>query len=186
MSDDGITVRSGESGGIGWLEHRVAVAAPPDAVWQAYTTGEGLRGWAAPFVTADFRLDGPMESGYALDARPGDPDNILDRFIAFLPGRMLAFRTETMPANAPMDGALWLTMHQVVELVVRPGGGTEICQTVVGFRDGDGYRAIRDYMTVGNRWVLRLLRKYLEEGSVDWPAEMAAMASTGGTKEGGT
>ncbi len=181
--DDGVTVRSGATGGIGWLEHRIVVPAGPEAVWKAYTTSEGLEGWAAPFVAADFRLDGPMEAGYRADARPGDPDNILDRFIAFVPGRMLAFSAERMPSSAPMDGALWKTMHQVVELA-RVAGGTEVRQTIVGFGEGPGYERIRTFMTAGNRWALTMLRQFCERGPVGWPAALKAMNMTANKGEG--
>ncbi len=174
---EGVSVAHAEFGGVGTMEHRVVVAADRAAVWRAYTTSDGLMGWAAPFVDADFRLDGAMESHYAPDARKGDGRNGIARFIAFVPGRMLAFRSERLPAGAPMDGGLWLGMHQVVELATLADGRTEVRQTVVGFGEGEGHRRIREFMGAGNAWVLGKLKEYVEGSPVDWPAEMAPRAA---------
>ena len=43
------------------IEREVVVAAPVEAVWQAWTTPEGIKGFFAPEANVQLRVDGPFE-----------------------------------------------------------------------------------------------------------------------------
>jgi hypothetical protein len=70
----------------------VSVAAPPQAVWEAISTVEGWKSWAVPVAWAD---GDTFETSYNPAARPGDPMNIKNQFVASVPGRRLTFHGQS-------------------------------------------------------------------------------------------
>jgi hypothetical protein len=87
------------------LQHQVDVDAAPAAVWRAFTTSEGLRGFAAPVAAIDFRIGGHWEASYNPAGHLGDPGNILNEVVAYLPGRMLTIRIARTPPRVSSSGA---------------------------------------------------------------------------------
>ena len=70
------------------------VDAPVDAVWAAYTTAEGWRGWAAPAAQVDLRPGGTIRTHYGPDAKIGDPGTIVLHIVNYVPQRILTLRAE--------------------------------------------------------------------------------------------
>lgn len=152
------------------LQHSIVVDAEGARVWNAWATGEGQRRWAAPFAHVELAVDGTMEAGFRPDARPGDPGNIRDRILAYLPGRMLAWQTCEVPPGAPFDPALWRQTHQVAEFAEAGPGRTRVTQSIVGIGDGPGWEAVVSFALGVNDWSLRNLKRSLEDGPIDWAA----------------
>ena len=73
------------------LELSCEVPAGAARVWDAWTSAEGFTAWAAPFAHVDFRVGGAIESSYDPKAKPGDPGNIRNEFLALVPERLAAF-----------------------------------------------------------------------------------------------
>lgn len=170
MADGPVRFRDYEAAGVRVLEHSVFVTAPVERVWRAYTTSEGLMDWAAPFAVADFDA-GTLESGWTIESHAGDPANMFDRYVAFIPQRMVAWRTERLPPGAPFDVSLWMQLHQVAEFAQRDGG-TDVTQSLVGVGRGGGWDALAQARIAGNDWALRMLRKAMASGPLDWRAEL--------------
>src|SRR5580698_9408871 len=61
------------------------VSATLAKVWEAFTTDKGFSGWAVPVTHITLGNDGVMESAYKLDGRIGDPDNIRNQIVAYVP-----------------------------------------------------------------------------------------------------
>jgi hypothetical protein len=112
-----------------------------------------------------------MEAGFSAQSRPGDPGNIRDRILAYLPGRMLAWQTTEVPAGAPFDGALWRQTHQIVEFTEEAPGRTRVTQSMVGIGEGPGWEAVIAFARGVNDWGLRNLKQSLEQGPIDWAAQ---------------
>src|SRR5690349_5860849 len=68
------------------------VDAPIAAVWNAWTTADGLRAWLAPHADIDLRVGGLMRSNYNAQGRLGDEGTIENRVLAYEPQRMLAIQ----------------------------------------------------------------------------------------------
>ena len=161
-------------GGERVLEQSLVVAAPVAAVWQAFTTTEGFRAWAAPVTAVDFRLGGIMESSYSVDAVIGAADNIRNEFVAYLPHRMLAFRNTQCPPGAPFDAATFQRIHTVVSFEPLGAESTRVTVAQPGYGTGELFDGVYRHFEWGNRWSLEKLAERFEKGPVDWTALAAA------------
>jgi len=118
------------------LRQSVVVAAPPAAVWTAFTTTEGYREWAVPVARIDFRIGGIIEASYAADASLGAPTNIRNEIVAYVPERMFAIRNRQAPPDAPFDVALFQSLHTVVLFDDLDGTRTRVTIVQPGYRSG--------------------------------------------------
>ncbi len=143
------------------LRNEVDIAAPPSAVWQAFTTTDGLRGFVAPVAAIDFRLGGIWEASYAPGAHLGDPGNILNQVISYLPGRMLSIRvTRTPPGfeHPEVARAVWT----VIEIEDLGDGRSRVITSMCGWKRGPDWDAVYAFFERGNAVVSEHLRDYLE------------------------
>jgi uncharacterized protein YndB with AHSA1/START domain len=149
------------------LQHSIVVPASQREVWDAFTTADGLRAWAVPIVAVDFRLGGIWESSYDLGARIGQPGNIKNRILSFLPPRLLVIQAVAAPPTFP-NPELLPEIFTVIEL--DEIGPQEVAVTIsmVGYRSGEGYDAIYRLFAAGNAWSLQKLHQRFTSGPVDW------------------
>ena len=155
-----------EADGTTSLSHEVIVAAAPKDVWAAIATVEGWRSWAVP--TAWVPADQPdvFETSYNPAARPGDPMNIKNRFVARIPGRLLVFHTIKAPEGFPHFAAL-RQVNQIFELSPA-GAGTRVRLTGTGYRDNEAGKAVLAFFKGGNRVSLEMLRERFASGPINW------------------
>lgn len=149
------------------LRQSIEVPASLPEVWRALTTTEGIRSWAVPVAEVDFRLGGIWESSYRLDARIGDPDNIRNRFISYLPMKMISIQAVQAPPGFPHPELL-SELFSVIELEELAPDRVRVTISGVGYRQGGGYDEIYRHFDAGNAWSLEQLRKRFVEGPVDW------------------
>jgi hypothetical protein len=64
----------------------VDVKATSGVIWNALSTPEGWRSYAVAFATMEMKLGGIIETSYSPKAQPGDPDNIKNEIVAYIPG----------------------------------------------------------------------------------------------------
>src|SRR5688500_1786416 len=74
------------------LRHEILVPARQGEVWEAFTTAKGLMTFAAPLVSIDLRPGGVWESSYSPGAKLGDPNNIRNEVVSFVPNEMLSIK----------------------------------------------------------------------------------------------
>jgi len=175
------TVLTAEADGTTTLDQRVVVSAPLAEVWQALTTGEGWRSWAAPFAVVDFRLGGVIETSYRLDAQAGAPENIRNQILAYLPKRMFAIRNVQAPPKTAFDVATFQSMHTVVLVEPLTDRTTTVAFVQPGYRGGEPYDTVLKHFRWGNGWTLEQLKKRFDVGPVDW-AKLAAEAQKAAKK----
>lgn len=142
------------------LQHSLVVRAPQAKVWEAWTTTEGLQGFVAPVVHIDFRLGGIWESSYDPKRAIGQPGNIQNRILSFLPPRMLSIQAVAAPPNFPHPDLL-PGIHTVIEMDAVDSATTKVTVSMVGYRSGEGYDAIYKLFDAGNAYTLRKLAEYL-------------------------
>lgn len=75
------------------------VAAPTSEVWDALTTADGWRKWAAPVAWTRSTSPLVIETSYDTAARPDGPQTIKQQFDRLEPQRSLSFRTVKAPAT---------------------------------------------------------------------------------------
>jgi uncharacterized protein YndB with AHSA1/START domain len=153
------------------LQQSLELPVSVEVLWPLFTTSEGVMSWAVPMAEVDFRLGGIWESSYAPGARPGDPGNIRNRFLAFLPYRMITLQAEQAPPDFPFPELL-SELFTVVEFEPLAGGGTRVTLSGVGYRDGEGWDALQEHFAAGNRWTLEQLHARVTR---DWELRGAVL-----------
>lgn len=156
-----------ERDGTRTLEHSLIIRAPVDKVWNAFTTADGWRSWAVPYVQMDFRVGGIIETSYDPAAKPGNANNIHNKILAFIPKRMFAFQTVKAPQGFP-GAALMPSLWNVAELEPLKGGRTRVRFLGLGYGRDAGSEQLFQFFKKGNAESLVMLRRSLEQGPVDW------------------
>lgn len=156
-----------EADGSRSLVHEVEVKADAARVWRAFTTAEGWKSWAVPVAFVDFRVGGDIETSYNPAARAGDPGNIKNRVLAYLPGRMMAFQAVQAPPGFP-NPELLPSMWSVAEIEPLANGGTRVRLTGLGYARTAGHDRLFAFFKSGNATSLEWLRESLEQGPIDW------------------
>ncbi len=83
------------------LQESVTIDAPVATLWKAFVDPAEFRRWNAPVAFIDLRTGGSLEASYDPAKRQGDPDNIKQRIIAYLPERLIVFQNIQAPAALP-------------------------------------------------------------------------------------
>lgn len=149
------------------LRHEVDVDATPAAVWRAFTTSEGLRGFVAPVAAIDFRIGGLWEATYNRAGHLGDPGNILNEVVAYLPERMLTIRIARTPPGFPhpeLAKRLWT----VIEIQDLGSGHSRVVTSMCGWGEGPDWDPIYRIFDQGNPIVSEHLAAYLAGRPVAW------------------
>jgi uncharacterized protein YndB with AHSA1/START domain len=156
----------------------VVVDATVAKVWDAFMTDDGFTRWATPVahITVE-NGGGMMESSYLLGAKIGDPDNIKNEIVAYLPNSMIAIHNVQMPKGAPFDPMLIGNIRTVITFDDL-GGKTRVTESQVGYGDGAGYDSMYTHFRDGNAAELESLAQSFLGNPVDWKAEAAKMQAS--------
>jgi len=160
--------------------HRVqqlsaVVAAPVSEVWKAFSTDEGFVRWAVPVAKVTLANDGMMESSYSTTAKIGDPNNIRNKIVAYLPERLLVLQNANVPKGAPFDPVLIATLRTIITFEAVDATHTKVTEAQVGYGEGEGYDSMYRHFLAGNAYALESLAKSFVDGPVDWKAEAEKM-----------
>ena len=156
----------------------VVVAAPVAKVWDAFTTDKGFTSWAVPVAHITLGNDGMMESSYLPTAKIGDPDNIRNQIVAYVPERLLVIHNVHVPKSAPFKPEFIDKIRTVVEFQDLGDGRTRIVESGVGYGEGADFDAMYKHFSDGNAEEFADLVKYLVGGPVDWKAELGGVTAS--------
>lgn len=123
------------------LKHEITVVAPPERVWQAWTTVEGVTAFFCAGARIELRVGGPYEIYFSLDVAAGSRGSESCEVLEFDAPQRLVF-TWNFPPSIP---AIRFE-HTRVEMTFTPtaDGHTEIMLVQSGWQDGpdweEGYR----------------------------------------------
>lgn len=160
------------------LRHEVLVAAPPDAVWQAFSTSEGLQTFAAPLIRIDLRPGGVWEASYAPEGRFGDPDNIRNEVLSYIPGQMLSIRITNTPPRFPHP-ELAKQVFTVIEMLrINDPETTRVRISMLPYGQGEEWDRLYALFRSGNAIVLKRLEERFTSGPVKWPGRVSAPSSS--------
>lgn len=138
------------------------VRAAPTQVWEAWTTGVGLRSWLAPLADIDLRVDGLLRSNYNPKAILGDDGTIENRILSFEPQRMLSIKVHKAPKGFPFPNAV-KGMWTVIYFQALKDGNTEVRAVGLGFTDEPESARMRDFFQRGNDYTIEQLRRRFAE-----------------------
>jgi uncharacterized protein YndB with AHSA1/START domain len=156
----------------------VVIDAPVAKVWDAFLTDKGFTSWAVPIAHITLENGGGMmESSYKLDGKIGDPDNIKNEIVAYVPYKMFAMRNVHVPKGAPFDPVLINTIRTVVTFEAM-GNKTRVTESGIGYGEGKGYDDMYRHFRDGNAEEFGTLVDSFVKGPVDWKAQDAIMQAS--------
>lgn len=156
------------------IDKQVDVPAGIEAVWQAWTTREGLVSFFAPDAVVEARVGGPFELHFDPTAPAGLRGADGMRVMALQPPRMLSFDWNAPPS---LPEARRQRTFVTVRLSALDAGTTRVTLHHTGW--GDGGEWDRAYAYFDRAWgnVLGNLGKRFREGPVDWRPWLAQLAA---------
>ncbi|HEX3667233.1 MAG TPA: SRPBCC domain-containing protein [Rhizomicrobium sp.] len=152
------------------LQLSVDVPAPAHDVFTAFSTSEGFSSWAVPVAKIDFRVGGMIEASYDANAKFGDPNNIRNAIVSYIPDRLLIIRNVQTPSGF-VDASLFQKTVTMIEFTPLDAGHTRVTLTNAGYGPGAGFADVYAHFEWGNAYTLHELRKRFVKGPVDWAAE---------------
>ena len=154
---------SSEPNGNRVIRLSAEIAASPEQIWRALTTSEGWKSFAVAFASVDMQVGGIIETSYDPKAKPGDPDNIRNEIVAYVPGRILAIRCVQAPRNFEHKQEFFAT-STLIEVVPLKKRKTRVVLTAAGYRPGEAYDALFKKFRWGDAYTLDKLRTRFEPG----------------------
>ena len=161
VAADVTTVQGKAADGTRFYEDSIVIKAPAASLWRAFTDTNAYRAWAAPVSAVDFRLGGAIEASYDPKGRLGDPDNIKNAFIAYVPERLLVFQNVQAPRMLPGHDAYAKTV-KVVQFDALGPDQTRVTISGVGFGDGADFDRLYGFFSSGDGELLKILKAAFE------------------------
>jgi uncharacterized protein YndB with AHSA1/START domain len=142
------------------------VARPPDEVYRAFTTPQGLATFLAPQVRFTLAPGGPFEAYFNPDAPPGLRGGEGCVVKAWTEGKVFSFTWNFPPAIPSLRNANART--DVTVTFAAEKDGTRVTLTQSGWKDGDDWAAGRKYFERAWGFVLARLARSFTRGPIDW------------------
>ena len=156
-----------------YVDKTVRVKAPVGAVWQAWTTSEGIKTFFAPDARVEARVDGPFEIYINPLAPPGEKGADGMRFLAIQDRKMITF-TWNAPPSLPEARA----QRTYVTVRFKPAGDNETEVTLHHGGWGDGGQWDQAYAYFDRAWgnvLANLQKRFAENKPHDWTEWMASL-----------
>ncbi len=145
------------------LRHEIIVEAPIEAVWDAFTTTEGLESWMVAHAEIDLRVGGKMLTHYDPNGTLGDENTIENTILSYEPLRMLSIKATKAPASFPYKEAI-KNMWSVVRFEPIDARRTRVVCTGMGYGEDEESLKLRSHFEAGNQWTLRALQSHFARG----------------------
>ena len=143
------------------LIFEVTIPATRDAVWQAFTTSEGLSTWLTPGAVVDLREGGEWTAHFSGGKTGGGT------ILSFVPEKEL-----TLAAMAPERFPTVRQQRTTARFEFVESGDSTIVRLVqTGWKPGEEWDKAYDYLAQGNAQLLETLRRRFIDGPIDWQKE---------------
>jgi uncharacterized protein YndB with AHSA1/START domain len=173
VSNSSFTEPSGDRA----IQLSIDVPASSHDAFAAFTTSAGFASWAVPIAKVELRIGGYIEASYDPDSKLGDPGNIKNQIIAYVPDRLLVIHNVQAPAGFA-DPELFRRTATVIEFSALDSGHTRVTITNLGYGTGERFDTLYRHFEWGNAYTLQELKTRFEKGPVDWNARSAKEKST--------
>lgn len=149
-----------DQAGARFLQQSVVIDAPAAAVWRALTDETSYRQWSVPTSYVDFRLGGSVGVAFNPAWKPGDPVDLRQEIVSYVPERLIVFRNVQAP---PLPGAaVYPKVSVVIELRPAGEGRTEVVLSHVGYGTGADFDSLYGFFKSHNPEFLIDLKTYCE------------------------
>jgi uncharacterized protein YndB with AHSA1/START domain len=162
------------------LQKEVVVKAPVEAVWNAWTTTEGVKSFFAPDARVDARPDGPFEIYMNPYAEPGMKGADDMRFLAVQDKKMISY---TWNAPPQMPEARRQRTVVIVRFTPLSDNETRVNLTHIGWGDGGEWDKAYAYFDRAWSGVLANLQKRFVSGPIDFTEWLARLKAGGDAKK---
>jgi uncharacterized protein YndB with AHSA1/START domain len=136
----------------------VEVPAPLPAVWQAFSTSEGLSTWLTPEAVVDLRPGGEWTAHFPGGSTGGGT------IVSFVPEKELVIAA-LAPDKFPHVRAE--RTRAVFQFEPR-GNSTVVRLTQTGWKSGEEWTRAYEYLVAGNAELLATLHQRFVDGPIDW------------------
>lgn len=154
------------------LDKDVTVPAGVDAVWQAWTTRDGIVSFFAPDAEIEPRVGGAFHVYFDPRGEPGSRGADDMRILAIQPKRMLSFDWNAPPS---LPQARQQRTFVVVRLQPVDAGHTRVTLHHTGWGDGGEWDQAFQYFDKAWDKVLGGLQQRFETGPKDWGPWLAQL-----------
>lgn len=138
------------------------IGASVEDVWNAFTTTEGLKSWAAPLADIDFRVGGTWRANYNKDGQLGDETTIENTILCFDPKRMLSMKATGFPKGFAFVEAAKETWS-VFYFKKLSDSKTKITIVGLGYNDSEPSKKMRAFFKPANKYSMDQLKAALEK-----------------------
>ena len=159
------------------IQLSIDVPASSHDAFAAFTTSEGFASWAVPIAKVEFRVGGYIEASYDPQAKPGDPGNIKNQLVGYVPDRLLVLHNIQAPAGFA-DPELFQRTVTMIEFIALDPQHTRVTITNAGYGSGDRFDTLYRHFEWGDAYTLQELKTRFVKGPVDWAALSAKRKST--------
>jgi uncharacterized protein YndB with AHSA1/START domain len=136
----------------------VTVPAPLNAVWEAFTTSEGLSTWLTPGAVVELKEGGEWTAHFPGGSTGGGT------ILSFVPEKELVL-SAMAPDKFP---TVRVTRTKARFQFEAAGNSTIVRLTQTGWKDGEEWVKAYEYLTVGNAQLLATLHHRFVNGPIDW------------------
>jgi len=136
----------------------LTIPAPLPAVWQTFTTSEGLSTWLTPGAVVDLRVGGEWTAHFPSGSTGGGT------ILSFVPEKELVL-SAMAPDRFPNVRAQRTKARFRFEA---RGDSTFVELTQTGWQNGDEWTKAYEYLAVGNAQLLVTLHHRFVSGPIDW------------------
>lgn len=146
----------------GRVVYEAELDADLQAVWNAFTTRDGLQQWMAPVIEVELAVGGKMKANYHPEGKIGDPTTIENTILSFDPKRMLSLKVTKFPKGFPFEDvgkAAWSVFY-FSEL---PSSRTKVTVVGLGYTDDERSQEMRAFFAAANKYSLDKLNAVLKE-----------------------
>ena len=158
------------------IQLSIDVSASPHDAFTAFTTSDGFSSWAVPIAKVEFRIGGYIEASYDTNAKIGDPGNIKNAIVAYVPDRVLVIHNIQAPAEFA-DQELFQRTVTIIEFTALAPRRTRVTITNAGYGAGQRFDTLYRHFEWGNAYTLQALKTRFDKGPVDWSAKKAQAKS---------
>lgn len=152
------------------LKLRITIDAPVKNIWKLLISSEGWQSWAVPVAWVDFGIGGMVETSYTATAVRGQPGNIKNSIVAYIPEQLLVLRNVQAPLNFEHAEEFGKTVTAInLRSISKDRSQVEL--DGVGFLATPAFDTLFKKFKFGDSWTLEHLKRAAEHGPIDWAAE---------------
>jgi uncharacterized protein YndB with AHSA1/START domain len=150
-----------DAAGYRVVQLSIVLNAPAKAAFDAFTDPETMKRWVVKMAVADLRHGGTIEDSYLADAKPGDPENIRQEIIAYVPGQLMVFRNTNAPRMLP-DREAFKKVVTILQVRDLGGGRSELTLSQSGYAPAPEFDRLHAFFKDGNAGQMQQMKHELE------------------------